>query len=102
MSDTDELRERIASAFRSLNQDGGTLADLDEDYDVYTLADVAATAARQVLDTPNTDTSAVLRKAADVVEHLPVPNTSPGWVLGASWALAQIRRLANDSEERTP
>ena len=48
------------------------------------------------------DRAAVLREAADVVEHLPVPNTRPGWALGAAWALAQIRRLADDTEERTP
>ncbi|MGW2594812.1 hypothetical protein ACWCXC_31730 [Streptomyces sp. NPDC001515] len=51
----DELRDRIAAAFRSLNEGGGTLADLDEESDVHALADAAATVARQVLGTPTTD-----------------------------------------------
>lgn len=41
------------------------------------------------------DRAAVLRAAADTVEALPVPDTSPGRALGAAWALDQIRRLAD-------
>lgn len=36
---TPTLRDRIADAFRGLNEGGGTLADLDEEGDVYALAD---------------------------------------------------------------
>ncbi|WP_069743059.1 hypothetical protein [Streptomyces sp. EN23] len=43
------------------------------------------------------DRAALLRAAADTVEALPVPDTSPGRALGATWALDQIRRLAGDA-----
>ncbi|MFJ2279263.1 hypothetical protein ACIOEZ_34505 [Streptomyces sp. NPDC087866] len=50
----DNLRDLFAAAFRGLNEGGGTLADLDEESDVNTLADAALAVARQVLGTPTT------------------------------------------------
>lgn len=62
-SAADALRERVADAIRGLNQ-GGMLADLDEDSDVLALAD----AVLAVLPA-HTDRAAVLRETADEVQQ---------------------------------
>jgi hypothetical protein len=55
-------------------------------------------AAEAERDQLRTDPAARLRAAVATVESLPVPDTSPGWALGAAWALAQIRRLADEAQ----
>lgn len=85
-----DLRNRIAQAIRGLNE-GGTLADLDEEPDVLAIAD----AVLAVLPAP-ADRAAVLREAAHAIAALPKHRDSGTGLTDAADAL---RRMADEAQQ---
>ncbi|TRV72566.1 hypothetical protein FKN01_29700 [Streptomyces sp. 130] len=108
----DNLRDRIAEALARLDSEHWELPNPAPQHPFWRIHRTQADAvlavlreplARQVLGTPTTapapaDLATVLREGAATVEALPVPDTGPGWALGAAWALDQIRRLADEAQ----
>jgi hypothetical protein len=93
-ADRAALRDRIAEAIQGLNE-GGTLADLDEEVDVLALAD----AVLAVLPTP-VDRAAVLRDAAEAVLGLIGTEARlPQTMSGVYRAADLLRRLAGETQQ---
>ncbi|MEV0915444.1 hypothetical protein AB0I93_14385 [Streptomyces sp. NPDC049967] len=96
------LRDRIAAAVRGLNEDGGRLADLDEENDVFALAD----AVLAVLPAP-VDRAAVLREAANYAQQVAkaMATSDEDWASRAGWACASVatglRRMADEAQQPT-